>query len=327
MPLGEFDLIQRYFSRPAKRAVLGVGDDCALLAPTPGQQLALSGDLLVEGRHFLSTVPPPALGHKALAVNLSDLAACGAAPVAFTLMLALPRIDEVFLRGFADGLYALAEQHGIELVGGDTTAGPLTIGVTVIGEVPPGQALRRDAARVGDDLWVSHTPGAGIGDARLALEVWRDQAQVDADAFAALRRAMEWPQPRVALGLALRGIAHAAIDLSDGLCGDLGHVLARSRVGAEIHFAALPRSRALTAQPAPLQQRCLLGGGDDYELLFSAPVSARAAVERAADCAGVAASRIGVVQAEAGLRVQWVDGRVTAQPTRGFDHFVADDGS
>ncbi len=242
MPLGEFDLIQRYFSRPVRRAVLGVGDDCALLAPAPGQQLALSGDLLVEGRHFLSTVPPQALGHKALAVNLSDLAACGAAPIAYMLMLALPRVDETFLRGFADGLYSLAEQHGIELVGGDTTAGPLTIGITVMGEVPPGQALRRDAARVGDDLWVSHAPGGGIGDARLALEVLRDRAQVDGGAFASLRRAMEWPQPRVALGLALRGVAHAAIDLSDGLCGDLGHVLARSRVGAEIDWAALPRS-------------------------------------------------------------------------------------
>ncbi len=327
MPLGEFDLIQRYFSRPVRRALLGVGDDCALLAPTPGQQLALSGDLLVEGRHFLSTVPPQALGHKALAVNLSDLAACGAAPVAFTLMLALPRVDETFLRGFADGLYALAEQHGIELVGGDTTAGPLTIGVTVIGEVPPGRALRRDAARVGDDLWVSHAPGGGIGDARLALEVLRDQAQADADVFATLRRAMEWPQPRVALGLALRGIAHAAIDSSDGLCGDLGHVLARSRVGAEIDFAALPRSRALAAQPAAMQQRCLLGGGDDYELLFSAPVSARAAVERAADRADVAATRIGSVQADAGLRVRWPDDRVSAQATRGFDHFVMDGGT
>lgn len=325
MPLGEFDLIQRYFSRPVRRAVLGVGDDCALLAPAPGQQLALSGDLLVEGRHFLSTVPPQALGHKALAVNLSDLAACGAAPIAYMLMLALPRVDETFLRGFADGLYALAEQHGIELVGGDTTAGPLTIGITVMGEVPPGQALRRDAARVGDDLWVSHAPGGGIGDARLALEVLRDRAQVDGGAFASLRRAMEWPQPRVALGLALRGVAHAAIDLSDGLCGDLGHVLARSRVGAEIDWAALPRSAVLATQPAALQEQCLLGGGDDYELLFSAPPSARAAVQRAAEVAGVAATRIGSVQADAGLRVRTPDGRVMPRPAHGFDHFADGD--
>ena len=325
MALGEFDLIQRYFSRPVQRALLGVGDDCALLVPTPGQQLAVSGDLLVEGRHFLSTVPPQALGHKALAVNLSDLAACGAAPLGFTLMLALPRVDETFLQGFSDGLYALADLYRIELVGGDTTAGPLTIGITVMGEVPPGQALRRDGAHVGDDLWVSHPSGGGIGDARLALEVFRDQARVHGDAFAQLRRAMEWPQPRVALGLALRGIAHAAIDLSDGLCGDLGHVLARSRVGAEVDFAALPRSDVLGTQPVAVQERCLLGGGDDYELLFSAPASARTAVQRAAEGASVSVSRIGCVQAEPGLRVRTPDGRVTPRSTRGFDHFAADE--
>lgn len=322
MPLGEFELIARYFSRPVKRAVLGVGDDCALWLPTPGQQLAVSGDLLIEGRHFLSTVPPQALGHKALAVSLSDLAACGAAPIAFTLMLALPRVDEAFLQGFSDGLYALADQQGIELVGGDTTAGPLTVGITVFGEVPPGQALRRDAARVGDDLWVSHPPGGGIGDARLALEVFRDQAQADADAFANLRLAMERPQPRVALGLALRGVAHAAIDLSDGLCGDLGHVLARSRVGAELDLGALPRSRTLAAQSMVVQETCLLGGGDDYELLFSAPASARVAVQRAAEGSAVAVSRIGSVQAGSGLRVRMLDGRVVSRSARGFDHFA-----
>src|SRR5262245_13508735 len=282
MPLGEFDLIQRYFSRPVQRAVLGVGDDCALLAPSVGMQLAVSSDLLIEGRHFLSTVPPQALGHKALAVNLSDLAACGASPLAFTLMLALPRVDEVFLRGFSEGLFALADAHGIELVGGDTTAGPLTVGITVLGEVPPGAALRRDGARVGDDLWVSHPPSGGIGDARLALEVFRGQVELTGEAFARVRQAMEWPQPRVALGLALRGVAHAAIDLSDGLSGDLGHVLARSGVGASIEWAALPRSAVLAAQPEAMQRQCVLGGGDDYELLFSASPAARSAVQRAA---------------------------------------------
>lgn len=324
MPLGEFDLIRRYFSRPVPRAVLGVGDDCALLAPTAGQQLAISSDLLVEGRHFLSTVPPRALGHKALAVNLSDLAACGAAPFAFTLMLALPRVDEAFLQGFSEGLYALADAHRIGLVGGDTTAGPLTVGITVLGEVPPGQALRRDGARVGDDLWVSHDAAGGLGDARLALEVLRDRASVQADAFASLRRAMEWPQPRVALGLALRGIAHAAIDLSDGLCGDLGHLLTRSGVGAELDYAELPRSPVLAAQPATLQQRCLLDGGDDYELLFTAPVSVRSAVQRAAADVDVGVKRIGTVQAEPGLRVRTSEGEVIQRAARGFDHFSAD---
>ncbi|HEU5297554.1 MAG TPA: thiamine-phosphate kinase [Burkholderiaceae bacterium] len=323
MALGEFDLIARYFKRPARRAVLGVGDDCALLAPSVGMQLAVSSDLLIEGRHFLSTVPPQALGHKALAVNLSDLAACAATPLAFTLMLALPRVDEEFLRGFSEGLLALADLQAIELVGGDTTAGLLTVGITVLGEVPPGAALRRGAARVGDDLWVSHPHDGGIGDARLALEVFRGQAELPGQSFAQLRRAMEWPQPRVALGVALRGVAHAAIDLSDGLAGDLGHVLAQSQVGATLDWAALPRSSTLATQPLPLQKRCLLDGGDDYELLFSAPTSACVAVQRAADQAAVAVSRIGEVQAETGLRVRWPDGTISAWATRGFDHFAS----
>ncbi|HEY6510572.1 MAG TPA: thiamine-phosphate kinase [Burkholderiaceae bacterium] len=322
--MGEFDLIARHFTRPPKRALLGVGDDCALLAPTAGMQLAVSSDLLVEGRHFLSTVAPRALGHKALAVNLSDLAACGASPLAFTLMLALPRAEEEFLRGFSAGLFALADAQGIELIGGDTTAGPLTVGITVLGEVPPGAALRRDGARAGDDLWVSHAQDGGIGDARLALEVFRGQVALPGEEFALVRRAMEWPQPRVALGVALRGVAHAAIDLSDGLAGDLGHVLAQSRVGALLEWAALPRSRTLAALPLPLQQQCLLAGGDDYELLFSAPASARAAVQRAAAQAAVAVSRIGEIQGEAGLRVLWPDGAVSPWVARGFDHFASD---
>jgi len=324
MPCGEFDLIARHFTRPARRALLGVGDDCALLAPTAGMQLAVSSDLLVEGRHFLSTVAPQALGHKALAVNLSDLAACGASPLAFTLMLALPRVDEEFLRGFSAGLFALAQAQDIELIGGDTTAGPLTVGITVLGEVPPGAALRRDGARSGDDLWVSHPPAGGIGDARLALEVFRGQAHLPGEAFTQVRRAMEWPEPRVALGVALRGVAHAAIDLSDGLAGDLGHVLASSRVGALLEWAALPRSRPLSAQPLPLQKLCVLAGGDDYELLFSAPVSARAAVQHAAAQAAVAVSRIGEIQGEAGMRVRWPEGDVSPWTARGFDHFASD---
>ena len=323
MPLGEFELIARHFTRPTKRALLGVGDDCALLAPSPGMQLAVSSDLLVEGRHFLSTVPPDALGHKALAVNLSDLAACGAQPLAFTLMLALPSADEAFLRAFSAGLFALADAHGIELVGGDTTAGPLTVGITVLGELPPGSALRRSGAQVGDDLWVSHPHGGGIGDARLALEVFRGRAQVAGDAFAQVRRAMERPQPRLALGIALRGVAHAAIDLSDGLSGDLGHVLAQSWVGARLDWGALPRSPALAAQPTALQHECVLGGGDDYELLFSAPPAARAAVRCAAETSQVAVSRVGEIEAEPGLRVRWSDGSTVPWVARGFDHFAS----
>ena len=323
MALGEFDLIKQYFTRPVRRAVLGVGDDCALLVPTPGRQLAISSDMLVEGRHFLSTVAPQRLGHKALAVNLSDLAACGASPLAFTLALALPRVDESFLAGFAEGLWALATLHDIELVGGDTTAGPLNICITVVGEVPAGQALRRDGARAGDALWVSHPVGGGIGDARLALEVFRGTLALAGDNFEKVRQAMECPQPRVALGLALRGLATSAVDLSDGLVGDLGHVLRRSGVGARVDADALPMSAVLAAQPLTLRRDCGLAGGDDYELLFTAPADAQAAVMAAAMQAGVAVRCIGRIEAETGLRL--VDGRGAAlavQP-RGFDHFSA----
>jgi thiamine-monophosphate kinase len=316
--LGEFDLIARWFTRPARRSPLGVGDDCALLAPTPGMHLAVTSDMLVEGRHFLSTVDPERLGHKALAVNLSDLAACGARPLAFTLALSLPRVDERFLGGFARGLLALADAHGIELVGGDTTGGPLNICITAFGEVPAGSALLRSGARDGDTLWVSGT----LGDARLALEAFRGRARLDADAFAQARDAMERPQPRVALGLALRGIATSAIDLSDGLAGDLGHVLRRSDVGACVQADALPRSAVLGAQPAELQRLCTLAGGDDYELLFTAPAAADDDVRRAGREAGVAVTPIGRIDRGEGAR--FVDAR--GQPVTGFagfDHFAA----
>ncbi len=319
MALGEFELIDRFFRRPVRRAALGVGDDCALLQPSPGMQLAVSTDLLVEGRHFLSTVDPVRLGHKSLAVNLSDLAACGAAPLAFTLSLALPRADERFLAPFAQGLLALADRFDIELVGGDTTAGSLTIGITVFGEVPPGQALLRSGAQVGDDIWVSGWPG----EARLALEVFRGSLSLDEAGFAQARHAMECPEPRVALGLALRGLAHAAIDLSDGLLGDLRHVLQRSAVGAQLWLADFPRRAPLAAQPLPVQRMCLLTGGDDYELLFCAAPESAPAVRAAAEQAGVAVHRIGRIEpAEAGLRV--LD--ETGQPAdlghwSGFDHF------
>jgi thiamine-monophosphate kinase len=317
MGLGEFELIERYFTRPARRAVLGVGDDCAVLAPGPGMQLCMSSDMLVEGRHFLATVAPQRLGHKALAVNLSDLAACGAEPLAFTLALALPRADEAFLQGFAEGLWTLADRHGIELVGGDTTAGPLNICITAIGQVPAGQALLRSGARPGDALWVSGT----LGDARAALEVFRGTLEVPGEAFTALRRAMELPEPRIALGQRLRGVASSAIDVSDGLLGDLGHVLSRSGVGARLDVDALPRSAQLAALPAAVQQECLLHGGDDYELLFTAAPAQHEAVLAAAREAGVPVSCIGRIEAGPGLVVTDGRGQALAVERGGFDHF------
>jgi thiamine-monophosphate kinase len=314
---GEFDLIARWFTRAPQRAALGVGDDCALIAPAPGCQLAVTSDMLVEGRHFLSSVEPQRLGHKALAVNLSDLAACGAKPIAYTLALSLPRVDETFLDGFARGLHALADQHGIELVGGDTTAGPLNICITAFGELPPGQALLRSGARPGDELWVS----GSLGDARLALEAFRGRVSLPGETFERVRRAMELPQPRVALGLALRGIATSAIDLSDGLAGDLGHVLRRSGVGARVEADALPRSADLGALPHALQLECTLAGGDDYELLFTAPPTQRAAVLQAAASAAVGVSCIGRIEAGAALQVVDRAGQPIEAVFAGFDHF------
>ena len=321
MALGEFDLIAKYFDRPTPQAVLGVGDDCALLQPTAGMHLAISCDMLVEGRHFLPTVRPERLGHKALAVNLSDLAACGARPLAFTLALAMPRIDEAVVAGLAQGLFSLADEHGVELVGGDTTAGPLNICITVFGEVPAGQALRRDGARPGDALWVSHARGGGMGDARLALEVFRGNRSLAAEPFEQVRRAMEQPQPRVALGLALRGLATAAIDVSDGLVGDLQHVLRRSGVAATIEVERLPLSPVLASLPRAMQLECALAGGDDYELLFTAAAQADAAVLAAAASDGVAVARIGHIDVGQGLRLVDGQGRPLDLAFKGFDHF------
>ena len=316
--MGEFEMIGRYFSRPARRAVLGVGDDCALLEPGAGMQLAVSTDMLVEGRHFLSTVPPRRLGHKALAVNLSDLAACGAEPLAFTFAWSLPRADEAFVAPLAEGLWALADAHGIELVGGDTTAGPLNLCLTAMGRVPQGQALLRSGACPGDDLWVS----GWLGDARLALEVFRGRLALDAQAFEQVRLRMEMPTPRVALGLSLRGLASSAIDLSDGLVGDLGHILRRSHVGARVHVDALPCSAVLAAQPPALRRLCVLAGGDDYELLFTAPPSRRQAVEGAGRSAGVAVTRVGCIEAAGGLVCVDAQGREIQGDWHAFDHFA-----
>ena len=315
--LGEFELIDRFFTRPTSRATLGVGDDCALLQPAAGTTIAVSTDMLVEGRHFLSTVAPERLGHKALAVSLSDLAACGARPLAFTLALALPRAEEAFLAGFARGLLALAEREACELIGGDTTRGPLAVCITVLGELPLGQALLRSGARPGDELYVSGT----LGDARLALEAFRGTVSLAEPAFRHARQAMETPSPRNGLGVRLRGIATSAIDVSDGFMGDLGHVLRRSGVGAVVDADALPRSAFLAAQPLALQRQCLLAGGDDYELVFTALPSRRDAVAAAAASAGVAVTRVGRIETGSALRVVDRDGAAVESGFASFDHF------
>ncbi len=317
--MGEFDLIERYFKRPTPRAVLGVGDDCALLSPRPGHQLALSTDMLVEGRHFLSTVDPERLGHKCLAVNLSDMAACGAEPRAFLLSLSLPRADAVWLEGFSRGLFALADAHGCELVGGDTTQGPLNISITVLGDVPQGQALLRSGARAGDDIYVSGT----VGDARLALEAFRGQIELPTEVLRTCRQRLECPTPRVALGMALRGIASAGADISDGLLGDLGHILTQSRVGARIELAQTDRLLATAwSPPEPWQRICTLSGGDDYELVFTAAPAQRHGVQAAADRSGTRVTRIGQIHEDLGLVLLDADGREVPQRFVSFDHFA-----
>ncbi|HEY9321290.1 MAG TPA: thiamine-phosphate kinase [Achromobacter sp.] len=317
----EFDLIARYFTRTAPAGMLGVGDDCALFPVPPGEQVATSTDLLLEGRHFFPDVDPRALGHKALAVNLSDLAAMGARPIGCVLGLALPRLDEPWLAAFADGFHALAAAHGCPLIGGDTTrsAHDLAISVTVFGAVPASQALRRDGAQAGDDIWVSGELGA----ADVAYRLLDGQYPADAPLLAATRGALEWPQPQVALGLALRGVAHAAIDLSDGLLQDLGHILAASGVGASIEFSRMPVAAALATMDAAPLQRAVLGGGDVYQLCFTAPAAKRDAVQAAGLVANARVTRIGQTLAQPGLTVLDGQGQPMTTLPAGFDHFPA----
>lgn len=319
--MGEFDLIERFFKRPPRRADVGIGDDCAVWSPRAGHQWAFSADMLVEGRHFLSTVEPRRLGHKALAVNLSDLAACGATPQAFLLSLALPRADEGWLEGFSQGLLALAEVHGCELIGGDTTQGPLNIAITVMGEVPHGQTILRSGARPGDSVYVS----GHLGDARLALEAFRGHVSLPQTVLDTARLRMETPTPRVALGQALRGTAHAMADISDGLLGDLGHILKASGVGAEIELATTSQLMAVSDHwtcPADLAMTCILSGGDDYELVFTAPEAATEKVLAAAVATGTRVTRIGRITDAPQLVLLEANGRPLNAQFSSFDHFA-----
>ncbi|PTD95965.1 thiamine-phosphate kinase [Pseudothauera lacus] len=317
---GEFDLIRRHFTRPASHTALAAGDDAALLAPRAGMQLAVSTDMLVAGTHFFADTEPTDLGWKTLAVNVSDLAAMGAEPRWAFLALALPTADDAWLAAFADGLFACAENFGLDLAGGDTTRGPLNLCATVIGEVPAGTALTRAGARPGDLLWVSGQPGR----AALGLQALRDGLALSAAGRTACLAALHHPQPRVALGLALRGIASAALDVSDGLLGDLRHLLAASRCGALIEHAALPLG-ALLADGAPpaIAEAALLGGGDDYELLFTAPPAQRDTLAAMAGELALPLHCIGQLNADSGqVLLRAPDGSVHLPTTGGYDHFA-----
>lgn len=316
----EFELIARHFTRPVRHTVLGVGDDGAVLRPAPGMDLVVTTDMLVAGTHFLPDADAEALGWKALAVNLSDLAAMGAQPRWAVVAASLPAADEAWIAAFARGFFACAEAFEVDVIGGDTTRGPLNIAPTVFGEVPQGQALTRAGAQPGDDLWVSGTPGlAALGlNQRLGKVSLRDTA--GAQCLAALER----PQPRVALGLALRGLGTAAIDVSDGLLADLGHILERSALAADIAFARLPRAALDACSDATLAQQCLLAGGDDYELAFAAPPGRRADIEALSERLGLPLTRIGSLRAgpAAELVLRDVAGQPMPVAKRGFDHFA-----
>jgi len=317
--MGEFDLIRRFFLRPpGASTILGIGDDCALLRPpAAGQALAISSDMLIEGRHFFAGTDPAAVGHKSLAVNLSDLAAMGAEPLGFTLAIALPAIDETWIGGFCRGLFELAEHHACPLVGGDTTRGPLAISITVFGQVPPKQALRRDRAQAGDQVWVS----GPLGGAALAVsQRARGSGRGGREDERAARR-LDWPQPRLALGRSLRGLAHAAIDLSDGLAGDLRHVLDASAgeegLAAELVAEDIPLDPCLAQLPHDQALALALRGGDDYELLFTASPDAHLEIRGLCPEAGM----IGRLRAGRGILLAGRDGTVAPLEGTGFDHF------
>lgn len=313
---GEFALIERIRARARRRddVVLGIGDDAAVLAPAPGQQLVVTSDTLVAGVHFPEETAPADLGWKALAVNLSDLAAMAATPAWCTLALTLPDANDAWLDAFLDGFLELADQHDVSLVGGDTTRGPLSITVTALGQVPAGEALRRDGARAGDDVWVTGT----IGDAAGALAQWRARGP----ASAKLRWRLDRPTPRIEAGLALRGLASAGIDLSDGLAADLGHVLAASGVGARLELGRLPTSRTLADHFAESRRWELqLSGGDDYELCFTAPAARAFEIEQALAALDLPATVVGQVEAEPGLRFGTPDGDAYTPAAAGYQHF------
>jgi thiamine-monophosphate kinase len=319
----EFDLIERHFRRaPRHRDVrVGIGDDAAVIAPTPGMELAVSVDMLVEGRHFFAGTDPRNLGHKTLAVNLSDLAAMGASPRFALLAGALPDADEDWLARFMEGFRALADRHEVELVGGDTTRGPRNLCVTVIGEVPAGAAITRAGARPGDDVYVS----GALGGAALAVRALRGDVRIAHEDLARLRLLLERPQPRLGLGLALRGIASAALDVSDGLVGDLGHVLAMSGCAAVVELARLPADPAVAGlvhgalRDVALQ--CLVAGGDDYELCFTAPRGERARVDAIARDLALPATLVGTLERGRGLTLLDEQGRALVPLPPSFDHF------
>ncbi|MBU3555937.1 thiamine-phosphate kinase [Polynucleobacter sp. UB-Piko-W3] len=334
-PLGEFDLIQRFFKAGAdamrpndeKTIALGIGDDCALLNPAAGEEIAITSDMLVEGRHFFMGANPELLGRKALAVNLSDLAAMGAKPIGFTLAIALPTVDKAWLEAFSKGLFAVANQYSCPLIGGDTTAGPLTISITAFGSTPSGKSIHRSGAKKGDDIWVS----GAVGDARLALAALRHEMNLPENDLKQIEHRMHNPTPRVDLGMKIREVASAALDISDGLLGDLQHILKQSQVSAEVFLDQLPKSEILQKQSEDVQNQFAACGGDDYEICFTAPIEKRDAIDKISTALNLPITRIGSITEKVGTTEKLfllnkngdlLDEIKSAALLKSFDHFA-----
>lgn len=335
-PLGEFDLIERFFKTGAdslrttadSAITLGIGDDCALIKPLADEEVAITSDMLVEGRHFFAGADPESLARKALAVNLSDLAAMGARPLGFTLAIALPLADQAWLAAFSKGLFAVSKEYACPLIGGDTTAGPLTISITAFGSIPAGKAIRRSGAKADDDIWVSGT----VGDARLALAALRHEITLPTNDLQQIEHRMHQPTPRVELGIQLRGIASAALDVSDGLLGDLRHILQQSQLDAEIQLNQLPKSITLQKQAITIQNQFAACGGDDYELCFTAPSSEREKIQLISKSLNLPLTLIGKILSKKDIEVKMclldasgteLSNTEAAPFLNSFDHFAS----
>lgn len=333
-PLGEFDLIQRFFKTQSDVMLamnpgsisLGIGDDCALLKLELDHEIAITSDMLVENRHFFAGADPECLGWKALAVNLSDLAAMGAKPLGFTLAIALPKADSAWLEAFSKGLFAIANAYSCPLIGGDTTAGPLNICITAFGAIPKEKSIQRSGALAGDDIWVSGT----VGDARLALAALRHEIELPQSDLEMIQARMHQPNPRVALGIALRKVANSALDISDGLLGDLKHILKQSNKDAEVWLDSIPKSPALLKQSKDVQNQFAAAGGDDYELCFTAPISKRDTINQISQDLKISLTRIGTINpmqhSAPTIILKSNDGVISQEQAntlmQSFDHFI-----
>lgn len=335
-PSGEFDLIERFFKTGADSLrtagdfgiTLGIGDDCALIKPAVNEEIAITSDMLVEDRHFFADTDPELLGRKALAVNLSDLAAMGARPLGFTLAIALPKVDEAWLKSFSTGLFATAQEYSCHLIGGDTTAGPLTISITAFGSTPSGKAIRRSGAKAGHDIWVS----GSVGDARLTLAALRHEMNLPKEDLQRVEHRMHQPRPRIELGMRLRDVASAALDVSDGMLGDLRHILMQSQVDAQVDLDKLPKSSTLQKQDISIQNLFAACGGDDYELCFTAHPSQREKIQVISDTLNLPLTFIGKILPRENIDVKihlldasgnQLSDKESAPFLKSFDHFAS----